>query len=104
MNATDATLTELATAHSASTVHNHAPNVPANGRFGLIIAAAADSALSSAAPGTLTISATGRTTISRPWPRQIRHPAFDAACRWGTQRHRPPTTAAVMRRRGGNPC
>jgi hypothetical protein len=28
------------------------------------------------------ISATGLTTVSQPWPRQILHPAFDAASRW----------------------
>jgi hypothetical protein len=41
VNANDATLTGLATAHSGSKVHNRAPNVPANGGFGLILAAAA---------------------------------------------------------------
>jgi len=38
-------------------VHDHAPNVPASGGFGLTLAAAAGS-LNSAAPGALTISAT----------------------------------------------
>jgi len=83
VNANDATLTQLATAQSGSMVHDDAPNAPAGGGFDLIIAAAAGSALgSSGAPYTLTISAIDLTTVSRPWPPQILHQAFDAASGW----------------------
>ena len=83
MNAGDATLTGLATAHTGSMVHGHAPSAQASGGFDLNLAAVAGSALgSSGAPCTLTISATGLTTVSQPWPPQILHPAFDAASRW----------------------
>jgi hypothetical protein len=85
VNANDATLTGLATAHTGSKAHNRAPGAPASGASDLILAAAADSALgSSGARYTLTISATGLTTVSQPWPRQILHPAFDAASRWNS--------------------
>jgi hypothetical protein len=49
VNAHDATLTEPATAHTGSTAHNQAPNVPASGGFGKILAAAASGVLGSRA-------------------------------------------------------
>lgn len=65
MNAHDVTLTVPAAAHTGSKVHGHAPSAPADGGFGLIAAAVAGGALSSAAPRTLPISVTGQTTVSR---------------------------------------
>jgi hypothetical protein len=83
VNAHHATLTVLATAHTGSKVHGHAPRAPAGGGFDLIVAAAVGGALgNSAAPGTRTINATSLATVSQPWPPQILHPAFDAASRW----------------------
>ena len=83
MNANDATLAGLATAHSGSMVQDDAPNAPAGGGFDLIIAAVAGSALgSSGAPYTLTISAIDLTAVTQPWPPQILRQAFDAASGW----------------------
>ena len=83
MNANDATLTELATAQSGSMVADNVPNAPASGSFDLVLEAVAGSALgSSGAPYTLTISAIDLTTVSRPWPAQILHQAFDTASGW----------------------
>lgn len=45
MNANDATLTGLATAHTGSTAGHPAPNAPAASSFDLILQAAAGSAL-----------------------------------------------------------
>jgi hypothetical protein len=45
VNAHDATLTGLATAHTSNKVHNHTPGAPAGSGFHLILAAAADSVL-----------------------------------------------------------
>ena len=86
MNANDATLTQLATAQSGSTVADDAPNAPASGGFDLILEAVAGSALgSSGAPYTLTVSAIDLTTVTQPWPPQILHQAFDAASLWHGQ-------------------
>jgi len=83
VNANDATLTELATAQSGSMVADNVPNAPASGSFDLVLEAVAGSALgSSGAPYTLTISAIDLTTVSRPWPAQILHQAFDTASGW----------------------
>jgi hypothetical protein len=83
VNANDATLTELATAHTGSTVKNNAPNAPAAGTLDLLLAAAAGSALgSSGAPYTLTISAIDLTAVTQGWPTQTLHQAFDTANGW----------------------
>jgi hypothetical protein len=83
VNANDATLTELASAQSGSTVADTAPNAPANSGFDLVMEAVAGSALgSSGAPYTLTISAIDLTAITQPWPPQTLHQAFDAASGW----------------------
>jgi hypothetical protein len=83
VNANDATRTGLATTHTGSRVQGGKPNAPASGAFDLALAVAAGGALGSpGAPGTLTISATGLTTVSQPWPPEILHPAFDVASRW----------------------
>ena len=83
MNANDAALTELATAQSGSMVADNTPNAPASGSFDLVLRAVAGSALgSSGAPYTLTISAIDLTAVSRPWPAQILHQAFNTASGW----------------------
>src|SRR5215469_10751103 len=83
VNAHDATLTALATAHTGSTVPATAPNAPAAGTFDLILNAVAGSALgSSGTPYTLTISAIDLTAVTQPWPPRILHQAFDAASGW----------------------
>jgi hypothetical protein len=83
VNANDAALTGLATAHTGSTLADSAPNAPAAGRFDLILQAAAGSALgNSGAPYTLTISAIDLTAVTQGWPTQTLHQAFDAACGW----------------------
>ena len=83
MNANDATLTELATAQTGSTVADTAPNAPANPGFDLVLRAAAGSALgSSGARYTLTISAIDLTAVTPGWPAQTLHQAFDAANGW----------------------
>jgi hypothetical protein len=72
-----------------SSVHDHAPSAPASRGFGLIAGAAAGGVLgSSAAPGTLTISATGLTTMPAV---AAADPAPGFRCRQPleTQRHRP---------------
>jgi hypothetical protein len=83
VNANDATLTGLATAHTGSTAGHPAPNAPAAGSFDLILHAAAGSALgTSGTPYTLTISAIDLTAITQGWPTQTLHQAFDAANGW----------------------
>jgi hypothetical protein len=83
MNANDATLTDLTTAHTGSTIGDSAPNAPADASFDLVVEAVAGSALgNSGAPYTLTISAIDLTTISQPWPSQVLRQAFDAATGW----------------------
>jgi len=83
MNAHDATLTELTTAHTGSTVEDNAPNAPADASFDLVVGAVAGNALSnSGAPYTLTISAIDMTAVSQPWPPQMLRQAFDAATGW----------------------
>jgi hypothetical protein len=83
VNANDATLTRLATAQTGSMVTDTTPNAPASGSFDLVMAAVAGSALgSSGAPYTLTISAIDLTAVSRPWPPQTLHQAFDATSGW----------------------
>ena len=83
MNANDATLTALATAHTGSRVGDPAPNAPAAGAFDLVLGAVAGSALgSSGAPYTLTITAIDLTAVTQGWPTQTLHQAFDAASGW----------------------
>ena len=83
MNAHDATLIALATAHTGSTVEDTAPNAPAAGTFDLVLGAVAGSALgSSGAPYTLTISAIDLTAVTQGWPTQTLHQAFDTANGW----------------------
>ena len=83
MNAHDATLTGMATAHTGSTVADAAPNAPAAGRFDLVLRAAAGSVLgNSGAHYTLTISAIDLTAVTQGWPTQTHHQAFDAANGW----------------------
>lgn len=83
MNAKDATLTALSTAHTGSMVNDTAPNAPAAGTFDLVLSAVAGSALgSSGAPYTLTISAIDLTAVTQGWPTQTLHQAFDAANGW----------------------
>jgi hypothetical protein len=83
VNAHDAALTGLATAHTGSTARHLAPNAPAAGSFDLILHAAAGSALgNSGTPYTLTISAIDLTAVTQGWPTQTLHQAFDAANGW----------------------
>ena len=83
MNANDAMLTGLATAHSGSTDGDAAPNAPAASSFDLVLRAIAGSTLgSSGAPYALTISAVDLTAVSQGWPTQTLHQAFDAANGW----------------------
>jgi len=83
VNANDATLTALSTAHTGSMVNNAAPNAPAAGTFDLVLDAVAGSAAgSSGAPYTLTISAIDLTAVTQGWPTQTLHQAFDAANGW----------------------
>jgi hypothetical protein len=83
VNAHDATLTALATAHTGSIVKDNAPNAPAAGTFDLVLGAVAGGALgSSGAPYTLTISAIDLTTVTQGWPTQTLHQAFDTANGW----------------------
>ena len=83
VNASDAALTELATAHTGSTAGHPAPNAPAAGSFDLILRAAAGSALGgSGTPYTLTISAIDLTAVTQGWPTQTLHQAFDTANGW----------------------
>jgi hypothetical protein len=83
VNASDATLTALSSAHTGSMVKHTAPNAPAAGAFDLVLAAAAGSALgSSGAPYTLIISAIDLTAVTQGWPTQTLHQAFDTANGW----------------------
>ena len=83
MNANDAMVTALATAHTGSMVADTAPNAPASGGFDLVMEAVAGSALgSSGTPYTLTISAIDLTAVTQGWPTQTLHQAFDAANGW----------------------
>ena len=67
MNATDARLTELTTAHTGSRVGDNAPNGPADAGFDLVIEAVAGAAVgNSGAPYTLTISAIDLTAVGQP--------------------------------------
>src|SRR5262249_57808369 len=80
VNANNATLTALATAHTGSTVEDTAPNAPAAGTFDLVLDAVAGSALgSSGAPYTLTISAIDLTAVTQGWPTRTLLQAFDTA-------------------------
>jgi len=83
VNANDATLTALSTAHTGSMVNDAAPNAPAAGAFDLVLGAVAGSFLgSSGVPYTLTISAIDLTAVTQGWPTQTLHQAFDAANGW----------------------
>jgi hypothetical protein len=83
MNANDAMLTGLTTAHTGSTVTDNAPNAPADASFDLVVEAVAGSALgNSGAPYSLTISAIDLTTVSQPWPPQTLRQAFDPVTGW----------------------
>ena len=83
VNANDATLTELSTAHTGSMINDTAPNAPAASTFDLVLGAVAGSVLgSSGAPYTLTISAIDLTAVTQGWPTQTLHQAFDAANGW----------------------
>jgi hypothetical protein len=83
MNAYDATLTDLTTAHTGSRVEDNAPNAPADAGFDLVIEAVAGAALgNSGAPDTLTISAIDLTAVGQPWPPQVLAQAFNPATGW----------------------
>jgi hypothetical protein len=83
MNATDAALTGLTTAHTGSTVQDNAPNAPADASFDLVVEAVAGSALgNSGAPYTLTISAIDLTMVNQPWPPRVLRQAFGPAVGW----------------------
>ena len=83
MNANDATLTGLATAHTGGTAGHPAPNAPAAGSFDLILQAAAGSTLgNSGTPYTLTISAIDLTSVTQGWPTLTLHQSFDADNGW----------------------
>jgi len=83
MNANDATLTELTTAHTGSTVGDSAPNAPADATFDLVIEAVAGTAVgNSGAPYTLTISAIDLTAVGQPWPPQVLAQGFNPATGW----------------------
>ena len=83
MNANDATLAGLTTAHTGSTVEDNAPNAPADASFDLVVEAVAGNAMgNSGAPYTLTISAIDLTAVNQPWPSQTLRQAFDAPTGW----------------------
>jgi hypothetical protein len=83
MNANDAKLTALTTAPSGSTVEDSAPNAPASGSFDLVLEAVAGCVLGNGgAPYTLTVSTIDLTSVSRPWPVQTLHQAFDEGSGW----------------------
>jgi hypothetical protein len=83
MHANDATLIQLTTAHTGSTVQDNAPNAPADASFDLVVEAVAGGALgNSGAPYTLVISAIDLTTVSQPWPPRVLRQAFGAAAGW----------------------
>jgi len=83
VNANDATLTGLATAHTGSTAGHAAPNAPAASSFDLILQAAAGNVLgNSGTPYTLTISAIDLTSVTQGWPTITLHQSFDAASGW----------------------
>ena len=83
VNANDATLTGLATAHTGGTAGHPAPNAPAAGSFDLILQAAAGSTLgNSGTPYTITISAIDLTAVAQGWPTLTLHQSFDAANGW----------------------
>src|SRR5947209_1228859 len=83
MNANDAMLTELTTAHTGSTVEDNAPNAPADASFDLVIEAVAGTAVgNSGAPYTITISAIDLTAVGQPWPPQVLAQAFNPATGW----------------------
>jgi hypothetical protein len=83
MNANDATLTELATAHTGSMIQDNAPNAPADASFDLVIGATAGNAVGHCgAPYTLTISAIDLTAVAQPWPSQVLAQAFNPATGW----------------------
>ena len=83
MNANDATLTGLATAHTGGTAGHPAPNAPAAGSFDLILQAAAGSTLgNSGTPYTITISAIDLTSVTQGWPTLTLHQSFDASSGW----------------------
>ena len=107
MNANDATLTVLATAHAGSTVQDTAPNAPAAGTFDLVLDAVAGSALgSSGVPYTLTISAIDLTAVTQGWPTRTLHQAFDTANGWtlsGTGPHYQCTQTFAVSVPGGVP-
>ena len=90
MNASDATLTGLATAHTGSTAGHPAPNAPAASSFDLILHAAAGSALgNSGTPYTLTISAIDLTCRYPGLADTYPPPVLRRRQRVETQRHRP---------------
>jgi hypothetical protein len=107
VNAHDATLTALATAHTGSTVEDTAPNAPAAGAFDLVLAAVAGSALgNSGTPYTLTISAIDLTAVTQGWPTRTLHQAFDTANGWtpaGTGPHYQCTQTIAVPVPGGGP-
>ena len=107
MNANDATLTALATAHTGSTVPVTAPNAPAARAFDLILDAVAGSALGgSGVPYTLTISAIDLTAVTQGWPTRTLHQAFDTANGWslsGTGPHYQCTQTFAVPVPGGVP-
>ena len=83
MNANDAMLTGLTTAHTGSTVKDNAPNAPADASFDLVVEAVVGSALgNSGAPYCLTISGIDPTAVSQPWPPQMFRQAFDPVTGW----------------------
>jgi hypothetical protein len=83
VNADDAMLTDLFTAHTGSMVEDTAPNAPSAGTFDLVLGAVAGCAVgSSGAPYTLTISAIDLTAVTQGWPTQTLHQVFDAANGW----------------------
>jgi hypothetical protein len=83
MNANDAALTELATAHTGSTVEDNAPNAPASASFDLVLEAVAGNAIgNSGMPYTLQISVIDLTAVTQPWPAINLDQAFNAATGW----------------------
>src|SRR5215468_2090341 len=83
MNANDATLTALTTAHTSSMVGDNAPNAPADATFDLVVEAVAGTAVgNSGALYTLTISAIDLTAVGQPWPPQVLAQAFNPVTGW----------------------
>jgi hypothetical protein len=84
VNANDATLTELTTAQTGSTVHDHVPSAPVGGAFGLILRGGRRQRPGQPRRALHADDQRDRPDHSQPTVgcRRSLHPAFDAASRW----------------------